>query len=411
MQEIMQGARPRFIGRPGEQHTLTVVLFGAAIFSLLPISTDLYLPALPAIRTAFADSGALAQLTLSTFVVGFGVAHLFTGPLSDRYGRRPLLLSGLGIHVLASLGCALSADVKLLIFFRLLQGVGACSGSVMSRAIIRDLYEPRRGAHVFSLITIAFTVVPMFAPLIGGSLTVWFGWRANFLCLLAFSGLLLAATWYLLGETNRHLDSTATDPARLAGNYASILHNRIFLGYTLCSVFSYAGLFTYLSLSSFVLFDSYGVPAERYGLWFMLGVGGHTCGAWLCNHLVRRFPVAQLVVLASSITTSGALLMLLLVWGGFSHPLAVMGPMFIYLFGHGINSPLCMTGAVGPFPKLAGTASALFGFMQSAVAAAVGQLAMRLYDGTALPLALIILVCAGCLLINAAWVLRQTAHR
>ncbi len=381
MQDQTQEAQPRRIGRPGEQHKPTVVLFGAAIFALLPISTDLYLPALPAIRAAFCDSGPLAQLTLSAFIVGFGAAHLITGPLSDRFGRRPLLLSGLGLYVLASIGCALSSNVSMLIFFRVLQGIGACSGSVMSRAIIRDLYEPRRGAHVFSLITIAFTVVPMFAPLIGGSLTAWFGWRANFLCLLAFSGLLLAGTWCLLGETNRHRDATATDPARLLGNYGTILRNRIFLGYAVCCMFSYAGLFSYLSMSSFVLLDSYAVPATQYGLWFMLGVGGHSCGAFLCNRLVRRFPMARLVVLAASITVCGALLMLPLVWSGINHPLVIMGPMFVYLFGHGINSPLCMTGAVGPFPKLAGMASALFGFIQSAVAAVVGQVAMRLYDG------------------------------
>ena len=406
MQEITQAARTRLIGRPGEQHTLAVVLFGAAIFALLPISTDLYLPALPAIRAAFADSGSQVQLTLSAFILGFGVAHLFTGPLSDRYGRRPLLLSGLGIYVLASLGCAFASDVTMLIIFRVLQGIGACSGSVMSRAIIRDLYEPRRGAYVFSLIASAFTIVPMFAPLIGGLLTVWFGWRANFLCLLAFSGLLLAATWYLLGETNRHRDPTATHLARLVGNYGRILRNPVFLGYALCCMFSYAGLFTYLSLSAFVLFDAYGVPAERYGLWFMLGVGGHTCGALACSRLVRSIAMMRLVLLSSSITAFGALLMLTLVWSEFPHPLAVMGPMILYLFGHGITSPLCMTGAVGPFPKVAGTASALFGFIQFAVAAVVGQVAMGFYDGTGMTLACIAVMSGLCLVVTAGIVAR-----
>lgn len=383
-----------------------MVLYGAAIFALLPISTDLYLPALPAIRAAFSDSGAHVQMTLSAFILGFGVAHLFTGPLSDRFGRRPLLLSGLGIYVLATLGCALASDVNMLIMFRVLQGIGACSGSVMSRAIIRDLYEPKRGAYVFSMIAAAFTIVPMFAPLLGGSLTVWFGWRATFACLLVFSLLLLAATWLFLGETNRHLDPTATQPEKLVGNYGLILRNPVFLGYALCCMFSYAGLFTYLSLSSFVLFDAYGVPAEQFGLWFMLGVAGHTSGALACNRLVRSIAMTRLVLLSGSITMSGALLMLALVWNEVSHPLAVMGPMILYLFGHGITSPLCMTGAVGPFPKLAGTASALFGFMQSAVAAVVGQMAIRFYDGTGMILACIAVVSAVCLVVTAGIVVR-----
>lgn len=395
----------RIIGRPGEQSTLAVVLFGAAIFSLLPISTDLYLPALPAIRRAFADSGALVQMTLSAFVIGFGVAHLFMGPLSDRYGRRPALLGGLVIYVIATIGCALAPNLVTLIAFRVLQGVGACGGSVMSRAIIRDLYEPARGAYVFSLITVAFTVIPMVAPLLGGSLTVWFGWRAAFLCLLAFSVLVLAATWTLLGETNRHRDPTATDPRRLAENFRHIAGNRSFRYYLLCCMFSYTGLFTYLSLSPFVLVEALGVPPEHYGLWFILGVLGHACGAFSCNRLVRFIPLPRLLIISASITSLGALAMLAL--SGIAHPLAVMGPMFLYLFGHGITSPLCMTGAVGPFPKLAGTASALFGFIQSAVAATVGQIAMRAYDGTALSLAWAVVITAACLVTTALLAARK----
>jgi DHA1 family bicyclomycin/chloramphenicol resistance-like MFS transporter len=402
MLDNIQGVRTRLIGRPGDQNTVAVVLFGAAIFGLLPISTDLYLPALPAIRAAFADSGSHVQLTLSAFILGFGIAHLFTGPLSDRYGRRPLLLSGVGIYLLASLGCALASSVTMLICFRALQGLGACSGSVMSRAIVRDLYEPQRGAHVFSLIALVFTIVPMFGPLIGGWLTAWFGWRATFAFQLAVSLLVLAATWRLLDETNRHLDASATDPARLVGNYGVILRNPGFLGYTLSCMFSYTGVFTYLSLSSFVLFDAYGVPASRFGLWFMLGVCGHACGALACNRLVRSIAMPKLVVISSSITALGAASMLVLVWSGLAHPLAIMGPMVLYLFGHGITSPLCMMGAVGPFPRLAGTASALFGFIQSAVAAVVGQVAMRFYNGTGMTLAGITLISALCLVVTAA---------
>jgi DHA1 family bicyclomycin/chloramphenicol resistance-like MFS transporter len=387
----------RIIGRAGEQHTLAVVLFGTTIFALLPISTDLYLPALPALRTAFGDSGALAQLTLSAFVVGFGLAHLVTGPLSDRFGRRPLLLAGLSLYFMASLGCALAADLTMLIAFRFLQGVGCCSGSVMSRAIIRDLYEPRRGAHVFSLITIAFTAVPMLAPVIGGALTAQFGWRANFLGLLGYAAFALAATWWLLAETNRHRDPLATDPVRLAGNFALIARDTTFRTFTLCGMFSYMGLFTYLSLSPFVLVEAFGVAPEHFGYWFMAGVVGHACGALSCSRLVRHIPLQRLLVLSAAITTTGAVAMLGLAVAGVAHPLGVIGPMFVYLMGHGITSPLCMTGAVGPFPKLAGTASALFGFIQAAVAAMVGQLAMQFYDGTALPLAVTVTVAALCL--------------
>jgi DHA1 family bicyclomycin/chloramphenicol resistance-like MFS transporter len=396
------GAAPeRRIGRAGAPHTASIVVFGAAIFALLPVSTDLYLPALPSIRTAFGDSGPLAQLTLSAFIIGFGAAHLFTGPLSDRFGRRPLLLGGVTIYVLASIGCALAPTIEALIAFRLMQGIGCCAGPVMSRAIIRDLYEPQRGAWVFTLITATFTVVPMFAPLIGGWLATTFGWRATFVALTLFSVTLLAATWMVLGETNVHRDPGATDPERLARNYLLIVRDPVFLGFTLCCMFSYVGLFTYLSLSPFILIEAFGVPATQFGFWFMLGIAGHTVGALFCNRLARFIVIERLLLIGAVITAVGAAALFWLAAIRIAHPLAVMGPMSLYLFGHGFTSPLSMTGAVGPFPKLAGTASALFGFIQSLAAAIVGQIAMRVYDGTAQSIANTIIFAAACLVVTA----------
>lgn len=379
--------RMRLIDHSANVSPVNVVVFTAAIFALLPISTDLYLPSLPGLRRDLGITDAQSQLTLSAFVIGFGFAQLLYGPLSDRFGRRVVLLGGIALYATASVACMLSPSVEALIAARALQGVGACSGQVMARAIIRDLYDPMQGARLLAYMTFLFALVPMFAPLIGGYLTVWFGWRANFAFLLGYGLLVFTATWIMLAETNRHLDPTATNPRRFFENSRTIWSNRTFAGYAFCITFSYCGLFAYLSASSFVLLDVLGVAPERYGLWFMLGVSGNVAGALLCSRLTRRFPLTVLLATGATIISLGGLSMIALSLADIAHPLAIMGPMAVYLFGNGIITPVCFAAAVGPFPKLAGTASALLGFTQLVVAAVAGQIVLRLYNGTTFPLA------------------------
>jgi DHA1 family bicyclomycin/chloramphenicol resistance-like MFS transporter len=389
---------------------LGVALFAAAIFALLPVSTDLYLPALPGLKRDLGASDAQSQLTLSAFVVGFGIAQLFYGPVSDRFGRRPALLGGVALYAGATLACLLAPSVEVLVAARFLQGMGACSGQVMARAVVRDLFEPADGARVMAHMTYLFGLVPFFAPLIGGHLTVAFGWRANFAFLLAFGLAILILVFALLGETNRRRDREATRIGRMIANAGIIWRSRTFAGYTLCVTFSYCGLFSYLSASPFVLVDDFGVEPQDFGWWFMLSVTGNICGALVCSRLARRVPLARLLGLSSSVTTAGGLLMLALAAGNVMHPLAVMGPMFIYLLGHGMTTPVCLAAAVGPFPGLAGTASALLGFTQLAVAAVAGQIVLRLHDGTALPLAVAVAV-FGCTVLFTQRVLVRSADR
>jgi DHA1 family bicyclomycin/chloramphenicol resistance-like MFS transporter len=377
----------RLIDPQRERSALSVAAFTAAVFSLLPLSTDLYLPSLPGLRQDLGISGAEAQLTLSMFIVAFGIAQLFWGPVSDRFGRRPALIAGISLYMLATVACMFSPSIEYLVAARFAQGFGACSGQVMARAIIRDLYEPREGARILAYMMLLFLIGPLFGPLIGGHLTVWFGWRANFAFLLVFGVCVMAATWTLLGETNRDRDPVATSAARFLANARIIWSNRTFIGYTLCVTFSYCGVFTFLSAFPFVLKDVFNVPVEQFGWWFMAAVSGNVVGATLCSRLTHRLALADIQLLAGIISTAGGVAIVLFSGDGSPSPLGLIVPMIVYLIGHGITTPVCLAAAVGPFPTMAGTASGLLGVTQLLVASVVGQVVLRNYDGTTRSLA------------------------
>ncbi len=394
----------RTIAHPAHAPGKALIVYCAGIFSLLALASDLYLPALPAIRSALGATDAQAQLTLSAFAIGFGTAQLAYGPLSDRFGRRPVLLTGLALFMLGSIASMLAPSIEMLVAARLFQGVGACSGPVIGRAIVRDVFDPVRGARALAHIMMLVVLVPMFAPLLGGYLTVWFDWRATFALMLVYGVALWVATWTVLAESNRHPEATATHFLQLARNARTIYTNRTFSAYAVCFTITYAGLFFFLSASAFVLIEVLRVRPQDFGLWFIIPVAGNFVGSFVCSRLTRRFTLATLLGIGTGFAATGGLLMLALAAAGVAHPLAIVGPMMLYLFGHAFVNPVCLAAAVAPFPRIAGTASALLGCTQLVVAALVGQLFMRqFFDGAPIQLAAAVAL-AGCLVL-ASYVL------
>ncbi|HSD55308.1 MAG TPA: multidrug effflux MFS transporter [Burkholderiales bacterium] len=390
----------RTIAHPARAPGRALIVYCAGIFSLLALASDLYLPALPAIRTALGATDALAQLTLSAFAIGFGTAQLAYGPMSDRFGRRPVLLTGLALFMLGSIAAVLAPSIEMLVGARFFQGIGACSGPVIGRAIVRDVFDPVRGARALAQIMMLVVLVPMFAPLFGGYLTVWVGWRATFGLMLVCGLVLWIATWSLLAESSRHFDATATNFLQLLRNARTIYTNHTFFAYAVCFTVTYAGLFFFLSASAFVLIEVLHVRPQDFGLWFIIPVAGNFIGSFVCSRLTRRFALAALLGAGAGCTATGGLLMLALAAAGVAHPLAIFGPMMLYLFGHAFINPVCLAAAVAPFPKIAGTASALLGCTQLVVAAVVGQLFMRrFFDGAPIQLAAAVAF-AGCLVLG-----------
>jgi MFS transporter, DHA1 family, multidrug resistance protein len=382
-------------------HLGVAVMIGVG-FALLPLSTDLFLAALPGIRAYFGVTVSQAQLTLSVFLAGFAISQLAYGPLSDRFGRRPVLLAGVAIYVAATLACVGAQSMDGLIAARFFQAVGACSGAVIGRAIIRDAYGATGAARMLGYITAGTAAAPVFGPMVGSLLTVTLGWRANFALLAIASAALLAAITLRLPESNLERDPHATNPRHLLANYAAILRNRGFVGYALCVAFSYAAIFSYISGSSFVLIDVLGVPAQYFGFLFGGTVVCYISSNVLIGRLVQRTGVDPLVRIGTLLAATGGTVMAALAYAGVQTVAAVLLPMMLVLFAMGFAMPGSTAGAIGPFTRMAGSASSVVGFTQMAVGALAGFMVGRLHDGTTWPMAASICV--------ASWLLLASFH-
>ncbi|HYG86400.1 MAG TPA: multidrug effflux MFS transporter [Azospirillum sp.] len=366
--------------------SLAIRVLLTALVAFGPLSTDLYLPSLPSLVTAFGTDIVTVQLTLSVFLVGFAVAQLVYGPLSDRYGRRPALIGGVAIYLAASIACAFAATIDQLIAARVFQAVGACCGPVVARAVVRDVFGRDRAATVFAYMAMAMTFAPAIGPVIGGLLTELFGWRSNFMALTAVAVAVLAATVLLLRETNEHLDPDALKPSRLLGNYLRLFLDRTYVGYMLTVACSYSGIFSFISGSSFVLIGRLKLSPAAYGLCFAGVVLGYTVGTFLAGRLSQRLGIDRMIRLGTLVSAAGGLAGAALAVADVVSVASVVGPMFLFILGTGLTLPNAMAGAVGPYPTMAGLASALLGFAQMTVAAVVGIAVGHLHDGTALPM-------------------------
>ncbi|MCB2102684.1 MAG: Bcr/CflA family multidrug efflux MFS transporter [Rhodobacterales bacterium] len=369
-----------------DPRSMGMAILLTALTAFGPLSTDMYLPSLPAMTRDFGAAVGDVQLTLSLFLVGFAAGQIVYGPLSDRFGRRPALILGVGLYFAASIICVLSGAVEVLIGARFLQGLGAAAGPVLARAVVRDIHSTEKAARMLSYMGSAMALAPLVAPLLGGYLAVWWGWQAIFVALALFGGTLLAALVLRLPETNAHKDPQATRPRHLLGNYIALLGHRVYLGYVLCITCCYAGLFSFISGSSFVFIDFLGVPAQWFGFCFGAVVVGYILGAFGAGRWVPRVGIRRMILLGVVLNLGAGAAQLSLALAGVATVAAVLAPMVVYMVGVGLVIPNAMAGAIGPFPHMAGTASALLGFLQMTLASLVGLAVGQWDDGTQMPM-------------------------
>ena len=373
-------------------------LFAAILTALVafgPISTDMYLPSLPSMKIDFGATVSQVQLTLSVFLVGFAVSQLVYGPLSDRFGRRPILLMGIFIYGLASVACFMATTIEGLIFARFLQAFGACSGPVLGRAIVRDVYGQERAAQVLAYMGSAMALAPAVAPMFGGYLQIWFGWQANFVVISIFALVLIILVSFLIRETNEHKNHDALKPSHILGNYMSLLCHKEFLGHVMLNSFVFSGLFAFISGSSFVFVDVFGLAPNVYGICFGLVVCGYITGTLIAGKLSRKLGGPKMLRAGSLLALLGGSLLAGIAYAGGTGALSVVAPMMIFMIGVGIVMPNSMAGAIGPFAKMAGTASALMGFLQMTIAACVGISVGVLHNGTQIPMTTAIALMGG----------------
>jgi DHA1 family bicyclomycin/chloramphenicol resistance-like MFS transporter len=362
-----------------------IVLLGA-LTALTALSVDMSLPALPRLTAVFATTPDKAQLTLSVFLVGFAIGQLAYGPVSDRFGRRPVLLVGLVVYTIGGIGCALASSIDQLILFRLLQGIGGCVGRVMGTAIVRDEFHAQKGAQVLSYVTLVMALAPLIAPVIGGYLLVIADWQAIFVVLAAFGAAVLAIIATRFSESNKHRDPQATQIPTLLRNYGRFLAHRACLGYALINCFTFAGMFSYISGSSFVFIEVFGLPSHIYGILFGVTALAFMAGASLNGRVLRRRLPTTVLRAGLAIVLLGGTAMLALAIVAPSVP-GVLLSIMIYFFGMAFVFPNANASAMEPMPRMAGVVSSLLGSSQMAAGSLAGYLVNSFYDHTPLAMA------------------------
>ncbi len=366
-----------------------ILVLVTAMLMMQPLSTALYLASLPSLASVFNVPVATVQLTLSLFVIGFGSAQLLVGPLSDRFGRRPVLLTGLGLYVAASALCALSQSIELLIAARFLQALGCCAAVMIARAIVRDAYAPEHSARVIARASTWISLAPIIGPILGSWLQVTFGWRSAFVALGIFSAVVMAACLLRLPETNEHKNPDATNLRGLLANYKLVLGSREFWLHVMPASLSYGGIFLFISGSSFVLIKVLGVPTQWFGFCFGAGVSGYMTGTLVCRRLLKSISSEQALRIGTTVSLVAGVYFLAATLLGLWHWAMVVLAMFLAMVSHGINFPVTQSGAVAPFAKQAGTAAGLMGAVMMAFAFTVGSIVGATHNGTLYPLAIL----------------------
>lgn len=372
--------------------TLTPVLLGvlALLSSFTPLSIDMYLPALPVIAVDLHGTAGDIQLTLSAFMVAFGAGQIFYGPAGDRFGRRPVILTGLAIYIVTSVGCAFAVEAGHLILLRFLQGLAACAGVVLARTMVRDLAERDQAARAMSLMMACTSIAPMLAPLIGGQVLLFMGWRAIFWVLAGVGVIGLAAAWMLLPETLRPEYRQPLVLSSVLRRFGELFRHRAFMGYAFTGTFQFSALLSFLSGSPFVFIERYGVSPQHFGLIFGSMVVFMTLGSLLNARFVPKLGAGRIlryavIVPAVAGTTALVLGIIEARYGtiGMWPFILCIGPQIATISLIGPNS---MAMALQRYPHMAGTASSLMGVMQFGIGAVFGAMVGQLFDGTVLPM-------------------------
>ncbi|MDO9560126.1 MAG: multidrug effflux MFS transporter, partial [Bradyrhizobium sp.] len=348
----------------------TTLLLLVAMTGVAPISLYMLVPALPVLAASFGRDISIAQMTVSLFMVGIACSQIIMGPLSDRFGRRPVLLAGLGLMVVASAACVFAETLPQLIAARFFQALGGATGMVVSRAIIRDLYSRDRVGAMISLVIAVMMVAQMLSPLTGGLLEIAFGWRAIFYVMSAGSLMIAVAIAVALPETRRD----RIEPGGFRGDVGSLLTSRAFIGYVLCQVLASQIIFVFAAGGPYIVVTQMGRTSAEYGAWFAATGLAFLLGNLACARYAPRHRLENLIWFGLALQFAGALLNLL--WGvtGLNQaPAWLFGTQMLVMFANAFVMSNSAAGAISIRPEAAGTASGAMGFLQMGLGALVSQ--------------------------------------
>ncbi len=373
--------------RSGPPSVLVTCVVITGLIALAPMSTDIAIPALPAIGRAFEATPGEVGMIVSLFALGVGVMQLVYGPLSDRWGRRPVLMAALTLYVAATVGIVLATSIEMLIGLRLLQAAGACAGTVLGRAIVRDMFDRDRGGRVLGYVMTAMTLVPGVGPIVGGELLVAFGWRAVFGLILAIGLVISVAAWRLLPETLAEDRRQADRAGAILGHFGAMLRHRAYLGFTLAVCGSFVGLFGYIAGAGYAYVEALGVAETGVGWLILLAVAGYMAGGFSGSRLQKRAGLERIVLAGLLVNVAGGTAMIACLVAGWHTVWAVAVPACLVFAGCGATLPQATAGALAPFSHVAGTAASLVGVLQMLTGAATAALIGWTYDGSHGPMA------------------------
>jgi MFS transporter, DHA1 family, multidrug resistance protein len=363
-----------------------------ALLSLLtalgPLAVDMYLPSFPDIGRVLGTSPATVQLTLSIYLVAYAAGQVIYGPLSDKLGRIPVMRFALAVFCVASLACALAPNIEMLLVARAFQALGSSGAIVLARAIVRDLYSGARAGRELSLMGAIMSLAPVGAPMIGGVIHSAFGWRSHFVLQMAFGIVAAFLVWMKLPETLRNPTAGPFSVRNILSGYAIIARNRAVLSYLAMLSVSFAGVFAWISGSSYVLQDVYGLTALSFGLAFAAASFGYLCGTTLATRIVTRIGINKTIGYGCvALAIGGSSAALSVAFGGASS-MPLVASVAVYAFGMGLSQPQSMAGAMMPFPDRAGAASSLTGVSMMLCAAISGIAVGHSLGTSAWPVAL-----------------------
>ena len=379
--------------QPAQQLTLLLIFILGGISALTPFAIDMYLPAMPEIARDFLVSPGAVQQTLIAYTAGFAIGQLFHGPISDSYGRRPVLIVGIFLFLVGAVFCALADDIETLTYVRAAQGFFGSAGAVVVQALVRDMFDKEEFSRSMSFITLVTTLAPLVAPMIGGYLSLWLGWRSIFWLLAVLAGLVILLVVFLLPETLPSENRPVLRIGSTLRNYIKILHSKQSLGYIFASGFSFAGMFAFLTAGSFVYIDYYGVSSENFGFLFGLNILCLILMTSLNGKFVRKtgsekmLKIGILIQLLAGLSLIGAQVLDLGLWG-------TVIPIVFYVGTISVIGSNAMAIVLSVYPQQAGTASSIAGTLRFAIATVVGVIVASLHQDSAWPMCIAIALCS-----------------
>ena len=379
-----------------------MIILLAAVSALGPVGMQILLPALPVIKQKFFVSNDVAQLTLSLSMLAIAIGTLVYGPLSDKYGRKRVMLLGIVITAIGSIVCFVADSIILLISGRFIQAFGGAVGLVLARAIVRDVYGPEEAARVIATLVMVMVVLPMMSPALGGELMQRFGFESVFI-VIAFASAIAFVFLFLW------LPETLAKPVPFEGvksmlmTFSKLFASRVFCGYAFCVTFVSVVFFSFISAAPEIMVSVLKRPPTEYGYYFIMIPAGFMTGNYVARHYGRTISIDNMIAIGASIGVFGIVLALLLQTLGMSSPVALFLPIALAVFGNGITLPNAQAAAINEFPEYAGTASGLTGFLQMAVSSVAAQAVALIFNGTVYPLLGLMLVASIISLLIFRW--------